>query len=566
MKPIVRHLGLAILGAALIVPSAALPAGAADGYRAVSGSGSTWSANMVEQWTADVKQFGISVSFSATGSSAGRREFTAGTTDFALSEIPYGLTDAQGGYDAPPNRGFAYLPIVAGGTSFMYNLKVGGKQVTNLRLSGENVTKIFTGVLKTWNDPAIQKDNPRITLPARRIVPVVRSDGSGTTAQFTTYMSKTQSSLWNAFCKRQGVAYKGATCPFTSNYPAVQGFVSQSGSLGVSGYTSSPTAEGAITYVEYSYALRAKFPVAKVLNTSGYYVEPTDQAVAVGLLSAKINQNKADRNTYLTQILDGVYGSADHRSYPLSSYSYMIIPTAEGGTFKKDKGRALGDFLYYAVCEGQQSAGVLGYSPLPQNLVKAGLEQIKLIPGVTATNISLNKCNNPTFSADGTNTLAKTAPQPPACDRTGADQCLTGTGGTRGAVRASRGGGATGGTGTTGGSTTGSSTSSAATGTTGAGTGGAAATGGSATGAPGTTGLVAGPETTGATTGAAGTTTGAAGTTADGTTRIDGVAVAAPAGDNAAAKLWFQVLAALCLLIATVGPPLVRRRTSPPKA
>jgi phosphate ABC transporter phosphate-binding protein len=538
----VRRVLLATAVAGVLVPMVAVPA-TADGYRAVSGSGSTWSANMVEQWTADVKQFGISVSFSATGSSAGRREFTAGTVDFAVSEIPYGLTDAQGGYEPPPTRGFAYLPIVAGGTSFMYNLKVGGRQVTNLRLSGANIAKIFTGVITKWNDPALKRENPKIALPARRIVPVVRSDGSGTTAQFTTYMSKTQPSIWSAYCKKQGVHYTGSVCPFTSNYPSGSGMVSQSGSLGVSGYVSSPTAEGAINYVEYSYALRAHFPVVKLLNKSNYYVEPTDQAVAVGLLGARINSDKSNRNTYLTQILDGVYANADRRSYPLSSYSYMIIPTAEGGTFKSDKGKALGDFLYYAVCEGQQAAGVLGYSPLPQNLVKAGLDQIRLIPGVQVDNIQLSKCHNPTFSADGTNTLAKTAPQPPACDKVGPDQCLTGTGGARGFTRAS--------TRTTGGTTGGTTGASA----------GSAGTSGAATGTTGTTGAAITPGSTLPGAATTGGTTPVVGQGGDGNTSlVAGVPISAPGSTGTAAQSWFEVFAALALLAATVGPPVVRRR------
>jgi len=522
----------------------ALPA-QAEGYRAVTGSGSTWSANMVEQWTADVKQFGISVSFSATGSSTGRREFGAGTVDFAVSEIPYGLTDAQGVYDKPPSRRFAYLPIVAGGTSFMYNLKVGGKRVTNLRLSGVNLTRIFTGEITRWNDPVLQKDNPKITLPARRIVPVVRSDGSGTTAQFTSWMSKQYPTQWNAFCKRQGISSSG-NCPFTSNYPSVDGFVSQSGSLGVSGYVATPSAEGAINYVEYSYALRAKFPVVKLLNSSGYYVEPTDQAVAVGLLGARINQNKADKDTYLTQILDGVYRNPDRRSYPLSSYSYMIIPTAEGGTFKSDKGRSLGDFLYHSLCEGQQAAGVLGYSPLPKNLVEAGLQQVRLIPGVDTQRISLEKCNNPTFSADGTNTLAKEAPQPPACDEQGPLQCTTGTGGARSIATAASNPGAattggTTGTGTTGAGTTGGSASSGTTGTTT--TGGTGTTGGTTAGALDP--LTGSPVLAGG---------------AGSNDLVAGVAVSSPVGTGSAAQTWYMLLAAIALLAAVAGPPFVLQR------
>jgi phosphate ABC transporter phosphate-binding protein len=546
-----RRAALVLAAAGVVVPTVAAPA-AAEGYRAVTGSGSTWSANMVEQWTADVKQFGISVNYSSTGSSTGRREFKAGTVDFAVSEIPYGLTDAQGAYDAPPDRGFAYLPIVAGGTSFMYNLKVGGKQVTNLRLSGDNLTKIFTGALTRWDDPALQRDNPKIALPARQIVPVVRSDGSGTTAQFTAWMAKEHGSLWNAFCTRQGISYAGS-CPFTSNYPSVKGFVSQSGSLGVSGYVSTPSAEGAINYVEYSYALRAKFPVVKLLNGSGYYVEPTDEAVAVGLLGAKINSDKSNRDTYLTQILDGVYRNADRRSYPLSSYSYMVIPTAEGGTFKEDKGRALGDFLYYSICEGQQAAGVLGYSPLPQNLVQAGIEQVKLIPGVDVQNVTLDKCNNPTFSSDGTNTLAKTAPQPPACDKQGADQCLTGTGGARGpAVRPAAG---------TGTPRAGSAGSPAVSSAGGAGAGGPSSGPGTPAGGVGTAVATAGgvaPATVDPLTGQPVTAPADGAVTAE---LVAGVALTVPVGTGGATQAWYMVLAALALLGAAVGPPLVLQRT-----
>ena len=584
------RVALVAVSAVFAVFAVTAPAGADSGYRAVTGSGSTWSANMVEQWTADVKQFGISVNFSATGSSTGRREFSAGTVDFAVSEIPYGLTDAQGGYDKPPDRGFAYLPIVAGGTSFMYNLKVAGQRVTNLRLSGENTTKIFTGVLKMWNDPAIAADNPGIALPARRIIPVVRSDGSGTTAQFTGWMAKEHPQLWGELCQREGIRFNGS-CPFTSNYPSVGGFVSQSGSLGVAGYTASNTAEGAITYVEYSYALRAQFPVAKVLNSAGYYVEPTDQAVAVGLLAARINNDRADKDKYLTQDLSGVYRNADARSYPLSSYSYMIIPTAEGGTFKADKGHALSDFLYYSVCEGQQAAGVLGYSPLPQNLVQAGLEQIKLIPGVQVERVSLAECNNPTFSKNGTNTLAKNAPQPPGCDKAGATQCGTdGTSPRGGAVAAGAepAAGAAGGAGATGAKGNGKSgvVSGGPAAKVPAGAGGAAGAGGPAGAAGGKavvggvavtvdprTGEVLGavdpqtgelvgafvdPETGEVVTAAGGV--GSGGGALGGQSLSGRVAVAAPGGSGPSLQTWFMVLAALSLLIATVGPPLLLQR------
>lgn len=427
----VRAAGLRLAAAFAFVLTctvgATLPA-SADSYVPISGSGSTWSQNALDQWRRNVNQYGMTINYSGDGSSVGRTNFGNGTVDFAVSEIPYGLTDG-GVYDALPTRKLAYMPIVAGGTAFMYNLKVGNNKVTNLRLSGEVIAKIFTGVITSWDDPAIKADNPQLALPARKVVPVVRSDGSGTTAQLTTWLSKQYPALWDAYCARAG---RATPCGITSNFPLVAGtgFTAQSGSLGVSGYVKQKQSEGAITYVEYSYALNTGFPVAKVLNKANYYVEPTASNVAVGLLGASIN-NDANSPNYLTQNLEGVYNNADKRAYPLSSYSYMIVPTQAAGSFSNAKGKTLGDFAYYFLCEGQQQADVLGYSPLPINLVQAGLEQVRRIPGVDVQTVDIAKCNNPTFSSDGTNTLAKNAPQPSECDRLGASQCTEGTGGAK---------------------------------------------------------------------------------------------------------------------------------------
>lgn len=416
---------VAIVAATIFAPASS--AVAAD-YVPISGAGSSWSSNAVDQWRRNVQQYGMRVNYASTGSVDGRNQFKAGTVDFAVSETPYGLKD-NGVVEAPPSRGFAYMPLVAGGTSFMYNLRAGGKPITNLRLSGEVVTKIFTGAITRWDDKAIKADNPGLTLPKRQIVPVVRSDGSGSTAQFTLWMSKQHSSEWNAYCKKAG---RSTPCGLTSNYPVVagNGFVAQPNSQGVSGYVAQKANEGTITYVEYSYALKTGYPVAKVLNEAGYYVEPTASNVAVGLLGAKINTNKSS-DMYLTQNLDGVYGSKDPRTYPLSSYSYLIVPTQAQGSFTSDKGKTLAAFANYFLCEGQQQAEVLGYSPLPINLVKAGLEQVKKVPGAVTTSVDIKKCNNPTFSKDGTNTLAANAPQPSACDKKGATQCSKGTGGSK---------------------------------------------------------------------------------------------------------------------------------------
>ena len=421
-----RLAGIVAVGTLGVMVLTSLSAGsltaawAAD-YTAINGAGSSWSANAIEQWRTNVKQYGMNVNFASTGSSDGRNQFREGTVDYAVSEIPYGLTDGQTVDPLPTDREFAYMPIVAGGTAFMYNLTSGGKQITNLRLSGEVITKIFTGNITQWDDPAIAADNPKIALPARKIVPVVRSDGSGSTAQLTTWMTAQHGPIWSAYCEAAG---RGSGCGLTSNFPVMggSGFVAQPNSTGVAGYVAQRANDGTITYVEYSYALNAGFPVAKVLNSAGYYSEPTASNVAVGLLENRIADD-------LTSDLTGVYNNVDPRSYPLSSYSYMIIPTTTQKSFTEAKGKTLGAFAYYFLCEGQQQAPALGYSPLPINLVQAGFEQIPKIPGAAAQTVDISQCNNPTFSATGENTLAATAPMPEECDKQGADQCLTGTGG-----------------------------------------------------------------------------------------------------------------------------------------
>ncbi len=419
----------AALAAVLVAPTAtpaySLPSiGATHG--SIEGAGSTWSANAIQQWIRNVfDNYKWKISYSDQGSSTGRQLFSQGTTDFGVSEIPYALANSDSP-DPRPSRSFAYVPIVAGGTSFMYNLVIGGQRVTNLRLSGENVAKIFTGVITKWNDPAIAADNPKLTLPALTVVPVVRSDGSGTTAQLTTWMRAMYPAIWNAYCAKAG----RSNCGITSNYPVVSGsaFIAQQGSNQVASTVAKNSSVGAITYVEASYALNARFPVVKLLNAAGYYNEPTASNVAVSLLAAVINSD-ANSQDYLTANLNGVYTNPDPRVYPLSSYSYMIIPTAIEGNFTEDKGRTLADFASYFLCEGQQQADVLGYSPLPINLAQGGLDQVQKIPGGDPINKTIASCNNPTFSPDGTNKLANEAPQPQACDKQGLDQCLTGTGG-----------------------------------------------------------------------------------------------------------------------------------------
>lgn len=471
-------LGVAIPTTSATAAPGALPGAAA--YDPINGSGSTWSANALTTWVGDVASNGVRVNFSAVGSVRGRKEFADRATVFGISETPYteGRDERSGSLDSSMGRPFTYMPIVAGGTAFMYHVKVGGVPYRGLRLSGDTIAKIFTGRITDWSDPAITRDNNGKALPKKKITVVARSDGSGTTAQFTTWLSSQYGSLWKSYYGKNAV---------TSYWPNKPGVVLQSGSDQVAGYIAAGYGDGAIGYVEYSYAKAQKdWPVAKVQNAAGYYTLPTDYNVAVALTRAEIETQNKDPRVYLTQKLRGVYRNPDPRTYPLSSYSYMIVPTDTSPPMSTGKGRTLSAFAFYFLCEGQQKAGPLGYSPLPLNLVQAGFAQVKRVPGAENQNLNPSKCRNPTFDMNNPsrNLLAVKAPAIPACDKVGQGPCGAG-GGQRGSTdkpgAAGKGGGAAGGAGSGGTAGPGAGTGGgpAATGP------GASGTGPGATGGPG---------------------------------------------------------------------------------
>jgi phosphate transport system substrate-binding protein len=426
-------------------------ASAAGSHALIQGSGSSWSANAVDQWIADVQANGLQVVYTPSGSANGRRDFAYRTTDFAVSEIGYqGRDPLTGAVDTSQGRDYAYMPIVAGGTSFPYQIKVGGRQVRDLRLSGETLAKIFTNQITNWDDPQITKDNNGRKLPSLPIIPVVHAEGSGSSAQLTKFLAQEYPSIWSPFA---------GSSEWTEYYPRKGNAIAQTGSDGMMNFITAASSNGAIGYVEYSYALGKNYPVAKLLNRAGYFTLPTQFNVAVSLTKAIINENKSSPD-YLLQDLRNVYTFNDARTYPLSSYSYMIIPTSPTDSkMTTAKRQTIADFLYYNICQGQQEVGAIGYSPLPVNLVQAGFEQIGRLKqadkNVDLTKRNVATCNNPTFIAGKpkVNHLAEIAPMPPACDKVGAGPCADGvtSNGTDGVPQNNGGGGNNGGNGSNGG-------------------------------------------------------------------------------------------------------------------
>jgi len=377
---------VALAGAALLAAGAGSLAGApaafADGPT-VTGAGSTFSQVALDVWRADVKaRYGLTINYNGNGSSAGRNFYIQNSVDFAGSEIPF---EPDENNRLKGNRSYLYSPVVAGATSLMYNVvDANGQGVTDLQLSPPTIAGIFTGNILKWDDPAITKDNGGQVVSTDEITPVVRSDGSGTSAQFTAFMANQVGDTWRPFAQKYGAKPDGNESQYPTGWGRV---VAQNGSDGVANYVANRgQGRGSVTYVETAYAINRDFPVASVLNKAGKFTQPSSANVSTALTTATLN---ADR----TQNLGAVYTNPDPNTYPISSYSYIIV---QGDGFDPAKGKVLSQFMIYFACAGQQKASVLGYAPLPPNLVSTVFDVINNIPG-HVTPPDLSKCPNPTI-------------------------------------------------------------------------------------------------------------------------------------------------------------------------
>jgi phosphate transport system substrate-binding protein len=559
-----RLLACAALAALCVSPLLGPPvagASVSEVTAQIDGSGSTWAYTAINQWVSDVTKQNLTVVYSAEGSADGRADFRNDTTDFAVSDVGFlGYdsvsqtwdTNCQNNDPTSDCRPYAYLPVVAGGTSFPYQIRVAGQLVESLRLSGETVAKIFTGQITNWDNAEIAQDNNHrfdlangsyVThLPSTQIITVVDSEGSGASYQFTAYLDALYPSIYRA--------YSGSSSP-TEYWPQASygaSPVREAGSDGIINEITSAAANGAIGYDQYSYALGKNWPVALLENQAGYFTAPTQYNVAVALTKAHINMDKNSPD-YLLQNLANVYTNPDKRSYAMSSYSYMIIPTSPTdprmGTNAAPKAQTLADFIDWSICGGQAEVGPIGYSPLPINLAQASFQQMyKLHTADRAVQISnLNvatDCNNPTFwagHATDINHLAVIAPQPPACDQAGQGPCTPGTG--VGPTGNPQGGKAPAPR-----STTGTSSSPGTTGNSGSGNS-----------SPGTSAGTGGSSSSG--TGSSGSSTG--GTAANGETLVGSPSNLAESEGSGLGGL-LAVLAVVEVLLLLAIPPIIARR------
>ncbi len=337
-----RRATAVLLGFALLA-SLAPAAMAATGATSLTGAGATFPYPIYSKWFDMYRdKTGIEINYQSIGSGGGIQQIKAGTVDFGASDAA--LSDAR--LKEMPRR-IVHFPTVAGAVVLAYNLPMVRQP---LKLTPEVITGIYMGKVTAWNDKRIAAANPGVALPGAPILPVHRSDGSGTTNIFTTY------------CSAVDGAWKEMVGANTSvSWPAGIG---GKGNEGVSGLVRQT--QGAIGYVELAYAKQNKLPVAMVRNRSGAFVEPTLASTTAAAEGAAPMLAKDVRFP--------IVNSSAPAAYPICGLTFLLVYQDQ-----KDaaKAHALADFIDWAIHDGQSVASTLDYAPLPEPVVKVNEASLK---------------------------------------------------------------------------------------------------------------------------------------------------------------------------------------------
>jgi len=324
------------------------------GKSKLSAEGSSAQKNAIDTFIQAYQQKcpGSDVAYNASGSGAGVKQFIGGQVDFGGSDSP--LSDKKGEVSGAAERCKGNpawnLPLVFGPVAIGYKLD----GVTDLTLTGELAAKIFNGTVKKWNDPAIKAVNGSATLPDKDIKVVYRSDESGTTDNFQLYLQAASKGAWT----------QGAGKQFNGGVGE-----GKEKSAGVAQATGS--VDGAITYVELSFAQDNKLSLAKIDNGSGP-VELTNETVGKAIDGATIKGSGND----LVLDLNSIYAATTAGAYPLLLATYEIV-CSKG--YDADTAKAVKAFLTVAATDGQAGLADAGYAPLPKAFQDKLLTAIKAI-------------------------------------------------------------------------------------------------------------------------------------------------------------------------------------------
>ncbi len=302
----------------------------------LTGAGGTFPNPIYQRWFTEYSAShpGVQINYQSVGSGAGIRQISQGIVDFGASDGP--MTDKQ---LADSKQKLLHIPTVLGGVVPAYNLPGINAE---LKFSGDVIADIYLGKITKWNDPRLAKDNPGVNLPSHSILPVYRSDGSGTNYIFTDYLSK----MSPTFKQKIGSAT-------SVEWPLGVG---QKGNEGVSGMIrNSPYSFG---YVELIYAVQNKMLFGLVKNSAGNWIKASTETVSAAAAGAAKNM-PADYRVSITN-------APGANSFPISSFTWLLIPEPS-----KDaaKGKVLHDFLEWMLDHGEAEAASMTYAPLPAPVV-----------------------------------------------------------------------------------------------------------------------------------------------------------------------------------------------------
>lgn len=313
----------------------------AHAENSLQGSGSTFAGNFIDKCRTDYAKAGLGfVGYTGNGSGAGRNFLVNNLVDFSVSDVPFGSNDVQ------PKKEIVYVPIVAGPIAVAYNLPT---YKTRLKLSKEVLAKIFAGQITTWNDPEIQKLNAG-KLPNTKITVVFRSDGSGTSEVFTSYLNSVAPQIWTKpGSKTFSSAFPGDINKFTGR------FQNANGSTQI-GFVQKQFI-GSISYNEVTYT--KGLGTALIQNEAGIFMAPTSNAAASFLSGLKFNS-------------DGIaplnYKNPSRNSYNLSTFSYAIAYKNSG-----EKAEGIKSFFNFALTKCKN---IDGYANISGNALKIAQSQV----------------------------------------------------------------------------------------------------------------------------------------------------------------------------------------------
>lgn len=344
-----------------------------QGRVTIDGAGATFPFPLIDTWRVEYQTVkpDVSINYQSIGSGGGVKQFTEKTVDVGASDAPLTANETQ----AAP--GAVHIPETIGSVVAAYNIN--GVQEKGLRLTGPVLAGIFRGEITRWDDPQITELNPDLPLPSQDIVVVHRSDGSGTTFIWTSYLSKV-SPEWN-----QAIgAGKSVSWPVGLGAP---------GNEGVANTIQSTS--NSIGYVELAYVLTTEMDYAFLQNQAGNFVEPSLESTEAAVAAATNNNTQTSNNstTGASNTTSTILPAGDASwekvslldapgadSYPIASFSYLLLYKELSDNPRIDsmeKARALVDFVDWAITDGQQFAGELGYVPLPDSVVQHNQETLR---------------------------------------------------------------------------------------------------------------------------------------------------------------------------------------------